>query len=245
MWRKAGGKALVILPASVASALLMVLAAGTESQYWLAWIGLLPLFFLIRILPPVWAALSGTVWGISIYLLSIAGLGYDLTPSPLFLSMMALIPGLFALLCSWLTRKLGFNPMILAFGWILLEVSLRPLGLEHGLLTGMHGEGTHLHWMCRIFGCLSGAFVIACTNATILVLVVLSATLFVGILRRKSWAGIPDCHAALLLQSSFCLQHMEARPGSPRAPPIMYDASLFFRQIINQYAHELSSLEHT
>ena len=215
-----GTKLLAILPLSVVSAIFMALAAGTENYFWLAWIGLLPLFFLIRILPPVTAALSGAVWGISIYLFSIAGLGHSLTPSPLFFIMLAVIPGLYALLCSWLTRLFGFNPLILAFGWILLEVSLEPLGLKHGLLAGSHGEGTHLHWMCRLFGCASVAFIIACTNATILVLVVFSTTILVGILRRKTLAGISDSHASLLLQSSSCLQLLERRPGSPRAPPM-------------------------
>jgi apolipoprotein N-acyltransferase len=220
MWQKAGGKALAILPASAASALLMALAASTESYHWLAWFGLLPLFSLIRILPPVQAALSGSIWGISIYLMSIAGLGYNIAPSPLFFLMLAVIPALFALLCSWITRLSGFNPIVIAVGWSLLEISLGPLGLEHGLLPGLHGEGAHLHWMCRIFGCLSVAFVVACANATILILVVLSATLLVGILRRKLWAGMTDFHSSLLLQSSICLQLLEPCPGSPRAPPM-------------------------
>jgi len=218
--RKTGGKACVILPVAVVSALLMNLAAGAETGCWPAWIGLLPFFYLIRTLPPSGAGLSGALWGGIIYLLAAEGFGYDLPPSVFALCMLVTIPAVYAGLCSWLTKRLGFNPLVLAFGWMLLEVSLQPAGLDHGLLNCMHQQSAPLHWMCRLFGCLSVAFVVACTNATLLILVVLSTTLFLGIRKRGMKTGATCFQKVPLPQSSFVPRRMVSNPGSPRAPPV-------------------------
>jgi apolipoprotein N-acyltransferase len=201
----------------VLSALLMSLAIGTPGYAWVAWIILLPLFLAIRVLHPAIAALSGAVWGACLYFFNVAGAAPAIEPTLISLALLTAVPAVYMGLGTLLTRFIGFNPFMLALGWILVEVALRPLGLQQGLLAGTQSEGSHVHWVSRLLGYFVVAFLMACTNASLLI--VLSKALF-AVHCRKLASGIHGSEACLLIQGSMSLQQLTSHAGYPRAPPI-------------------------
>ncbi len=128
-------KAMVLASSLVGTALLMALALRSPAHASLAWISLLPLFWAIRFRGPTTAAFCGALWGISLYFFCTFGAAPAIAPALFSLVLLATVPALYAGLGSLLTRAIGFNPLMLACGWILLELALKPAGLHHGLLA--------------------------------------------------------------------------------------------------------------
>ncbi|MHC5108788.1 MAG: hypothetical protein ACYTHJ_02785 [Planctomycetota bacterium] len=152
----------------VAGAIATIAAIQTPAFAWLGWLALLPLLFAIRVLSPGKAALAGAFWGVSFFL--IAGFAGKSLFAPTLLSavLLTLIPGVYAGIGSLITRQVGFSPLILSVGWVLVELALHPIAMQHGLLASTQGEG----FVFRIVGHVAGyaivAFLVAYVTASLL-----------------------------------------------------------------------------
>lgn len=158
----------VALGASLAiSALLMALAIETPEHFWLGWITLLPLMQAARVLSPAAAFGAGTFWGGSL-LVCLAALGTGIEFSLASAAILVLGPSLYSWFGASLTRRIGFSPYLMALGWVGVELCLRPIGLEHGLLAETQGDGM----LIRVAGSFAGyflvAFFVAYINASLL-----------------------------------------------------------------------------
>lgn len=199
------------------SALLMVVAVGSSAYSWLAWFGLLPLFLCIRLLRPIAAMLAGFVWGICFYFFSVAFSASDISQTLQSFALLTIAPALYACFGALLTRWVGFNPLLLGIGWVLVEVAIKPLGLQQGLLAGAQSQSPILHWVSRMFGYAFVAFLVVCVNASLL------AVLSNGRLKVPCWrslAGLPDSGKIHLSQTLLYPRLITIFPGYPRAPPL-------------------------
>lgn len=202
----------------VISAMLMAMVVASTACSWLAWFGLLPLFWAIRVLRPLSASLAGALWGICFYLFSASGPTPAISPTFQSLGLLVIVPMLYACCGVLLTRLIGFNPLLLAIGWILVEITLQPLGLHQGLLAGTQSQSPVLHWVSRLLGYAFVAFLVACVNAS-LVVILSNARLRVSC--RKSLAGLPNSEAHHLSQTLFFPQLITIFQEYPRPPPLV------------------------
>ncbi|MEE8465980.1 MAG: hypothetical protein V3S68_05830 [Dehalococcoidia bacterium] len=211
--------AAVALSASLAVSAGAVAAAAVWPQAsWLAWGALLPLFLAIRMLDPARAAIAGATWGLYVYLFSLLGLGASISPTLSSLVLLAAVPGAYAGLGSLLTRAIGFNPFVLAVGWLLVEIGLKPLGLDHGLLAGVQTEAANLHWFARLLGYVFVGSIVALVNASLLVLLISCARL--GVAYKGVFVGLPKPPASPSPAISPHIQLLGLCQAYPRAPPI-------------------------
>lgn len=200
----------------IISAALMASATGSKGNAWFAWVGLIPLFTSICLFEPRQAALCGSLWGLSFFLFwlnAAPNRHVELFPALLLLGV---VPAVYAYGCARLTRRIGFTPLLLALGWIGVEVALRPLGFRNGVLAGASGDGWLIDLISRALGYGLVAFVVAYANASLLCVLI----------RLRFDAGEP----ALLLgldAPNGGVSHLLSteqpstgiRIGQPRAPP--------------------------
>ncbi len=176
---------------------------------------------------PAAAALAGGFWGGCLYLFCTTGptpavdtVGAAVGPSAWLLALLIVIPAVYVGLAARPARAIGFKLLTLALGWTLVEAVLHlhnHLGPHEGLLTASQGEGLHLHWLARLLGYVSTAFLVACVNAS-LVGILSGARLSFPACR--SLAGSRDIVARLLSQVAMPIQYWALRQAHPRAPPI-------------------------
>lgn len=203
--------------ALVASAYLMAAALGFEGYRWAAWFSLLPLFAAVRMLRPREATVWGGFWGFCLFLFSVTLARTAIPPTVQSLVVLTAVPAGYALLGAILTRRFGFNPLVLGLGWVGVEFGLKPLGLPHGLLAGTQGGGTFLHLVGGVLGFVFVAFVIASANA-----VVLSAFHSARAALPRLSVGIPVCDSR-----EWVHERASSRPSvwiassfRARAPPV-------------------------
>ncbi len=202
----------------VISASLMGLGLHSPDYPWLAWVALLPLFAAIRTLRPGRAMLCGALWGCCLYVFATAALDTGLREGLPSLALLTAIPAGFAFLGSLLTRRIGFNPLVLGVSWMGAELALEPLGLRLGLLAGTQGDSTLMHWAGSALGYVLVAFVVAFVSAA-LVSALAAARLRVP---RPAWRiGSPDRGARLIPQTFSCFPLSAIPVSQPRAPPIV------------------------
>lgn len=164
------GEEFALAGALVFSALLTSAVLRSQSHAPVAWVGLVPLFQAIRCFGPVRASLAGGVWGACLYLFSSGGAGAVIQPAVSSLAFLTVLPAIYAGAFSWLTRRIGLSPFVLAVGWVLLELALRPLGLPLGLVATTQDAG-FVHWLGGLLGYVFVAFVVIYINASLLALV--------------------------------------------------------------------------
>ena len=206
-----------LIVALIGSAYLLVMAVRSPDYWWIAWICLLPLFLAIRTLKPLAAALSGAIWGISFFLFSVYGVQSAIPFTFSSLALLALVPAIYCGLGSLLTRRVGFNPLILALGWICVELAFKPLGLHNGLLAATQSDSIHLHWIGRLLGYVFIAFLVACTNASLLA--VLSNVRLSFSRERSIFEGLFNSEHVCSSQTFLYVHLWNLRQGFPRAPP--------------------------
>ncbi len=201
-----------------ASACFMAAAIGSESYWWLGLITLLPLFNAIRILSPVRAGACGTFWGLSLYgVCALAG-STEISAGFTSLALLGLIPGLYAFAGSALTRRVGFSPYLLGFGWIGVELALQPLGLHYGLLAGTQsGDGLAIRLVGSYAGYALVAFLVAYVNAALLTVL--------GQVRCAIAQPPPVVRAAAVRRRVYSTEIPSylsylVHPSQPRAPPV-------------------------
>lgn len=213
--------AVTFMPLTVVMVLLsaatMVAIHRASENGWLAFFSLIPLIQVIRRYSPRVSASLGAVWGLGVA--SMLALGDVSTAhlSPLNIALLVGIPAAYTGLFSAITRRIGFNPFVLAVGWMLVELSLRPVGLPLGLLAGAIGSGALVSWVGGLLGYVFVAFLVIWANAAIVSLLS-RACLRISLPRiRKSTLDLARSLPILVAFSppknfSIC----EARP---RAPP--------------------------
>jgi len=152
--------------ALVLSALLTTISLATPKLCLLAWVSLVPLLAAIRAFLPMKATLCGVFWGSCLYVS--ATTAEVISPTTGLLILLITIPGGYALFGSVLTRKIGFNPLMLALGWIVVEIALKPLGLNQGLLGASDGGAGVAHWIGRLLGYVFVAAMVVLVNASLL-----------------------------------------------------------------------------
>ena len=208
------------------SAYLISVALRAHHLHWLAWISFLPLFVVVRSLRPPAAMLAGEFWGGCLFLFFYTGatpavdtVGAAVAPSPWLLAFLIVIPAVYVGLAAQRTRSFGFKLLTLALGWTLLEAVLHlhnPSGAQEGLLAGSQAEGQQLHWLARLFGYVSVAFLVALTNAS-LVSILSGARL--GFPAYRSMAGSPNSVGWIPSQVVLVIQSWTLRQAYPRGPP--------------------------
>lgn len=207
----------------VFSALLTAVAVRAPAYHGLAWISLLPLFHAMRSLRLNDAGLAGGLWGLCLYLFCVTdspNLIVHITPSISSLILFAAVPAVYVGLGALLTRAIGFNPLMLAVGWVLVEIAFRPLRLRHGLLAGAQMESIQVQWLARLLGYVFVAFLVAYVNASLLAFVV--AVRGLGAPQSKSPAEL--IVVGRIAPSLSCIFydrwiHSRARPRAPPAIP--------------------------
>jgi len=213
-WRIVKGLALGIL--LVPSALLTAVAVGSADYSWFAWFGLLPLFFAIRVFSPAIAAFTGAIWGGCFYLFLVVGVVPGLSLTPHSFGLLAIVLMLYAYFGGLLTRRVGFSPMLLALGWIVVELTLKPLGLHQGLLAGTQSTNGFLYWISYLLGYAFVALLVAGINAW-LVLLLSSACLRLP--PPTIPAGFPNAERYPLSQTFLHPQFLPLCEVYPRPPP--------------------------
>lgn len=131
-----------LLLAIVISAYLLTVSSVRPQASWVIWLALVPLFTAIRIYGPVRAGVCGAMWSLSLFgfswLFSVGSFRVDFSAASAvahpaswianFSMLTALAaPALFAAAASALTRWIGFSPLILAVGWLGVELVASPL----------------------------------------------------------------------------------------------------------------------
>ncbi len=211
-------KAGVLSAVLIGSAYLMTAAMQSPTLWWLGWVTLLPLFLAIRVLTPAPALAAGAIWGSSLFLFAGFSDGALLDPSLRSLLLLTVIPGIYACVGSHVTRRVGFNPLLLAVGWMGVELALQPLGLHHGLLAGtLGGEGLFVRTVGFLAGYVLVAFIIAYVTASLLSVL---SDICVSAPRSLYEGGCGDIPCRLFLSDEpvFSLQLVSS--AHPRAPPV-------------------------
>ncbi len=199
------------------SATFMALAIEAPQHFWIGWITLLPLLQAARVLSPRGAFGAGSFWGASLLTASAAMGSHNIQFTLVSAAILILGPAVYACLGAWLTRRVGFSPYLMALGWVGVELCLRPVGLQHGLLAGTQSDGM----LFRVAGSFAGyflvAFVVAYINASLLCVIHKVAGGSTGIRIVSSSGGLVGRLMALdvpfIPSRVLCV-------SQPRAPPI-------------------------
>jgi len=152
----------------VLSALLLALMQGKPHQQWLACLSLLPLFLAIRTHRCGRAMVCGAVWGGALsFFCSVTNSSFAVS-SPVSFVVVLAVPAAFAGLAARLTATIGFNPLFLGLGWVLVEAALAWAGLAGGLLAGASPDYPLFARLSHLLGYLFVAFLGAWANASLL-----------------------------------------------------------------------------
>lgn len=213
---KISAKAVVLALSLALSATLMALAIEVPQHFWLGWITLLPLLQTARVCTSLSAFGAGSFWGACLLVASAAMGSHNIEITLPSVAVLVLGPALYSCFGAWLTRRVGFSPYLMALGWVGVELCLRPVGLEHGLLAGTQGDGM----LIRVAGSFAGyflvAFVVAYINASLLS-VLHKVTVGCSGLRRISGAG-GRLGRLVALDTPFIPSRVLC-VSQPRAPP--------------------------
>ena len=198
------------------SAILMATSIGSPNG-WLGWVALLPLFFAIRVLSPLPAILSGSFWGICFFIASWLAGHAGMSPSIGSFLLLLTIPGLYAGLCSRITRRVGFSPLMLGLGWVAVEFALSPLSLQRGLLAATVGDVALLGLVGNLAGYVLVAFVVAYVTASLLSVL---SCVYGAVASRRLDAATGDLGTKVIaFELPVQLLRLIGR-SRPRAPPI-------------------------
>ncbi len=195
-----------------------LLASVLESgfAFWLGTLAMLPLLRSIQTLSPVDAARAGGFWGALLYLFCSGPTHATIAAGFLPLLLLIFVPAMYCGLGAWATRRSAFNPIMLALGWTLVELCLRPLSLRYGLLIS-GGDSITGGIVGRLFGYVVVSVLVVFSSASLL--------LVLDRLRLKLWKPaitITFDDTGLFVQPlvSLYAPSLEFNPSRPRAPPL-------------------------
>lgn len=148
------------------SAAFLALEMGSRSNPVLGWLTLLPLLAVIRIFSARTSALCGAIWGAALFCFLAFQTDPIVLPTVASAAFLVGLPAAFAFGMVLLTRRFGFNPLILALGWCCVELALLPLGLRGGLLGGVAGDsGSFLSFLQGLLGYVCMSALVVAVNA--------------------------------------------------------------------------------
>jgi len=209
----------VLIPAflAVVSAALMAVAVASPGHFWLGWITLIPLLFAVRALSPIAAVLFGALWGTSLFAFGAYVFPTLMMPTLGTWALLAAVPALYALFGVRVTRRVGFSPLLLALGWVGVELALRPIGLRHGLLAATQGDGLVLRLIGSYVGYALVAFFVVYVNAWLLTLLARVQLKLPGRGLLRVIGTKPAIRLSLIETPNYWF--LLLRPSKPRAPP--------------------------
>ncbi|MGB2984668.1 MAG: hypothetical protein WBE26_02190 [Phycisphaerae bacterium] len=192
--------------------------ARSQGHWYLAFVGLIPLFASIRFLAPTAAMAAGAFWGLCVSV-SLALFG-DITASHILAHLGALtaIPAVYAYFGAQLTRQVGFSPYLLGLGWMGVELALSALGLRNGLLAPTLGDGLVIHWVGNFAGAVLVAFLVVYVNALLFTAV---RVVYVSASQRRYATTSSDGVRRLHPREPFREVFAFIRQANPRAPPLL------------------------
>ncbi len=199
----------------VVSAGAVAIGLAFPSAWWLTWFALVPLFLSIRVLSPPEAMLGGVVWGLWVYIFSVFALDTGLAATPDSLVLLVAIPASYTYLAALLTRRIGYLPLVLAYGWMGVEFALSPLGLQSGLLGA--GDGLLADSVGRLLGYILVAFLLAAANASVIAIL---SNARLSVPPRGFPAFLRDCGGYHLPRAISRAAGQPLREAYPRGPPI-------------------------
>ena len=210
-------RAVALIASLLAGANLMTLALGSDQLSWLAWFALTPLFLGMRVCRPLRALAGGALWGLALCMFAAVrgDAGIALTVPSVLLLVGA--PAVYTCLGASLTRWIGFSPFVLGVGWIGVELALRPVGLDLGLLAVTQSNSALLQWIAHALSYALAAFAVAYVNAVILEAI---SSLRVHIPRSAIRAVCSDLYRSLTPQTFSYIPRFALQPSQPRAPPV-------------------------
>ncbi len=165
---RVGVKGTALILSLLVSAYVTARGLGAASHSWVAWVALLPLFAAIRISRPVRAMLCGALWGFCLHVFAPAADGAGHAEGILSLALLTAIPAIYGFFGSLLTRRIGFNPLVLGVGWMTVALAFELLGQHNGLLAGTQGGASLLHWLGSALGYVLVAFLVAFVSAALI-----------------------------------------------------------------------------
>ncbi len=224
-----------LLACLILSACLMAIALRAPGLGWTAWVNLLPLFLAIRLLPPLRAGIAGAVWGATLYLGAAVVIGGLVTPSVISLVLLTIVPAAYAYWGAWASHRFGCGPIILALGWIPVEVLLIPVGFSGGVLSGLHAGGAAGCCLSRVFGYVVVAFIIATANALV------ASVLYEIQIRLPRCAVVltrSDCAILPLTIIRLAIRHIYHYPSLARSPPALLIVWHLLRLCVEQSGAE-------
>lgn len=207
-----------VLAVSLAvSAYLMALALAEPGRRWLGWITLLPLLLSLRFLLPPMAFVAGGFWGMCVgFFLEFESVAAGEPWLGTYLAQ-CFVPALYCGLGSYVTRRVGFSPLLLALGWVGVELLLDPLTGQRGLLAGTQGDGIVVRTVGHAAGWTVVAFLLAYVNASLVE--IFTAVCAVGAGGSRLFASPSQIRSTCIWDRSICDRPLRFRPERPRAPP--------------------------
>ncbi len=212
-------KAGVLILSLILSAGLLAMEIGSRSNPWLCWFTLLPLLAAIRVLTPRQAFASGALWGGVLFFFLVSRANPLIPAGFLWLLLLTLLPAVYAFVGARVTRRSGFNPLILGFAWAGVELALMPLGLSGGLLGGTSGHqaGSFLYILEGVVGYVCVASIIVAANGILLGM--LRRACVVGCGLRRYVSGCPKTTTLFFPREVPAYLFFFTNPAQPRAPP--------------------------
>jgi len=213
-------KAATMVVSLIAGAGLLSLTMSAGHPMLASWFTLLPLLVAIRVLTPKKALGCGLLWGGSLF----AFLGLSADPAILLtlqsLALLSAVPAVYAFAGSWFTRRFGFNPLILGFGWAGVELALIPLGLDGGLLAGGRGfaVGGIAYVLYNLVGSVCMASFIAVAGGLLIALAGRVCAVVAEV--TKFEYSMPERGRLVYGREVPALSFIPTSPARPRAPPI-------------------------
>lgn len=158
-------RGLATATALAAGAVLSAHSAASHIPLLVGMLGLFPLFVAIRVYRARIAALCAAAWGLLLFV-QLARWGL-IDPTLLTAVIFAAAPACHAAFGSWLTRFVGFSPLVLGVTWFGVEFSLFAAGLPRGLFSGAPEETAILGAISHGLGVFFVGFLAAYVSATL------------------------------------------------------------------------------
>jgi len=176
----------------------------------LAMLGFFPLLLLVRFAPTGRAGIGGAIWGVGA---AVMAAGSD---PAMWLAFIA-GPALFALLGSWLTRRIGFHALVIAVLWMLIELAMIASGLApRGMLASMAEHSVLFSGVAAWLGSVHVALLLALVTAGVV-------RVAAGCIRaaRRQWPSYPALRCRLRPVDIRIPWHDQCGMiVRPRAPPM-------------------------
>lgn len=217
---------LCVLLAVACGAALGALSRTGQAPFWVGWLALLPIFLAIRFSSPLAAIGLAAAWGAALCTAQAmidAHFLPDLRASATSIGLLATLvtlPAAYAGLSATVTRFIGFRPIVIALGWVVVEIAFSRLGFRQPLA---HGDHTNVSPFFLAIERALGYAVVAALGAYIAAWV-LNTIVWIEERSRRAGQTRPASANALRkvtwVPRAFAASRQQAS-SQPRAPPVL------------------------